>query len=187
MKITLTEFDGLIVIDPTVHSDARGFLQETWKQSTYAAAGLSENMVQDNLSWSSAGVLRGLHLQHPHGQAKLVHVLQGDIFDVTVDVRQNSPTFAKWFGIRLSEGNRRQVFIAPGFAHGFCVLSDSALVAYKCSEEYHPETELTIRWNDPRLAIHWPLESPELSEKDASALCLDEIPRDRLPTWTPNT
>ena len=173
MKTVSTEFDGLVVIEPTFHGDARGFLLETWKRSTYAAAEITEDMVQDNLTWSSAGVLRGLHLQHPKAQAKLVSVLQGDVFDVTVDVRQGSPTFAKWFGIHLSDSNRRQIFIAPGFAHGFCVLSDSALVAYKCSQEYDPSAELTIRWNDPKLAIDWPIGSPGLSAKDAAAPCLD--------------
>lgn len=187
MKIIATEFDRLVVVEPTVYSDARGYLLETWNQSRYAAEGMPGPMVQDNLSWSAQGVLRGLHFQNPHPQAKLVQVLQGEIFDVAVDIRRGSPTFAKWFGIRLSSDNRRQVYIPEGFAHGFCVLSESAMVSYKCSEEYRAESEMAIVWSDERLGIDWPVASPAVSPRDAAAPRLDEIPLDRLPSWRPAT
>jgi dTDP-4-dehydrorhamnose 3,5-epimerase len=182
MKIIPTQFDGLMVIEPRVFSDPRGYLVELWKQSRYTAAGMP-GMLQDNLSWSSRGILRGLHFQNPQEQAKLVFALVGEIFDVGVDVRLGSPTFGKWFGTRLSCENKRQMFLPAGFAHGFYVLSDSALVAYKCSQEYCPETEITIAWNDPQLAIAWPTRAPMLSAKDAAAAPLCEIPLDRLPRW----
>jgi dTDP-4-dehydrorhamnose 3,5-epimerase len=185
MKIVATEFDRLVVIEPTVFGDSRGFLLETWNQPRYAREGMPDPMVQDNLSRSSQGVLRGLHFQYPHPQAKLVFVLEGEICDVAVDVRRGSPTFARWFSVRLSADNRRQVYIPTGFAHGFCVLSTSALVSYKCSEIYRPETEMTIVWNDPRLAIDWPIDKPIMSPKDAGAPRFDEIPSERLPTWSP--
>jgi dTDP-4-dehydrorhamnose 3,5-epimerase len=185
MKVVATEFDRLVVVEPTVYRDARGYLLETWNESRFAAEGMPGPMVQDNLSWSAQGVLRGLHFQNPNSQAKLVMVLQGEIFDVAVDVRRGSPTFANWFGIRLSADNQRQVYIPIGFAHGFCVLSESALVSYKCSETYRPETEMTILWCDARLAIDWPISGPTVSSKDATAPRFDEIPPDRLPTWRP--
>ncbi|MCE9553378.1 MAG: dTDP-4-dehydrorhamnose 3,5-epimerase [Planctomycetes bacterium] len=182
MKIITTQFDGLLVIEPPVFSDPRGYLVELWKQSRYTAAGMPA-MLQDNLSWSSRGVLRGLHFQNPQAQAKLVFALVGEIFDVAVDVRLGSPTFGKWFGTCLSCANKRQLFLPAGFAHGFCVLSDSALVAYKCSQEYCPETEITISWNDPQLAIKWPTFNPTLSAKDAAAVPLCKIPSEWLPLW----
>jgi len=187
MKIVSTKFDGLLVIEPNVFDDARGYLLETWNQARYAAAGMSALTAQDNLSRSSRGVLRGLHFQQPYAQAKLVYAIEGEIFDVAVDARHGSPTFARWFGIRLSGDNRRQVYMPPGFAHGFCVLSDTALVAYKCSEPYRPEAEMAILWNDPRLAIDWPIDSPALSAKDAAARRLDEISVEQLPQWQATT
>jgi dTDP-4-dehydrorhamnose 3,5-epimerase len=183
MKIVLTDFDGLVLLEPDVHSDPRGYLLETWNQPRYAQAGIHHQMLQENLSWSKAGVLRGLHFQNPHAQAKLIMVLAGEIFDVAVDVRRGSPTFAKWFGTRLSADNRRQLFIPQGFAHGFCVLSDAALVSYKCSETYHAESELAILWKDERLGIDWPVKAPVLSAKDAAAARFDDIPPQRLPAW----
>lgn len=187
MKVVSTSFDGLFIIEPVVYSDARGFLLETWNQARYAAAGIPDSMVQDNLSRSAQGVLRGLHFQSPSAQAKLVTVISGEIFDVAVDIRRGSPTFAKWFGIRLASANQRQVYIPQGFAHGYCVLSESAIVSYKCSEAYRPEAEMAIVWNDPRLAIDWPITGPTVSPRDTAAARFDEIPLDRLPEWRPNS
>jgi dTDP-4-dehydrorhamnose 3,5-epimerase len=183
MKIIPTELAGLVMVEPQVHTDLRGYLVEHWKHSSYAAAGIPELPLQDNLSYSTKGVLRGLHFQHPVGQAKLVSVLAGEIYDVAVDVRVGSATFARWFATRLSCDNRRQLFIPVGFAHGFCVVSDSALVSYKCSQEYQPELARTILWCDPRLAIPWPVANPTLSEKDACAVTLAEQSVDALPAF----
>ena len=141
--------------------------------------------MQDNVSFSAAGVLRGLHFQNPNGQAKLVSALQGEIFDVAVDVRAGSPHFGRWTGARLSGENGRQLYIPRGFAHGFCVLSDAARVTYKCDAFYDPAVELSIAWNDPKIAIDWPLESPVLSKKDAAAPRLADIDRGRLPVFEP--
>jgi dTDP-4-dehydrorhamnose 3,5-epimerase len=181
MKITRTDFDGLLIVEPTVYKDSRGHFVETWKESCYKSVGLSKRMVQDNLSWSRRGVLRGLHFQHPRPQEKLVHVLAGEVFDVVVDVRQGSPTFGKWFATRLSDQNKCQLYIPAGLAHGFCVLSDAALVAYKCTEEYCRDTERSLAWNDPRIAIDWPIKEPILSSKDQLAPLLEDIPSDHLP------
>jgi dTDP-4-dehydrorhamnose 3,5-epimerase len=183
MKTVATEFEGLLVLEPTVFSDARGFLLETWNQPRYAAAGVPAPMVQDNLSRSVQGVVRGLHFQNPRPQAKLVFVLEGEIFDVAVDVRRGSPTFGRWFSVRLSAENKRQLYIPVGFAHGFGVLSPTALVSYKCSDVYQPEAEMTILWNDPRLAIDWPISNPIVSPRDAAAPTFDAIPPARLPAW----
>lgn len=181
MKVTKTKLRGVLVLDPDVYEDERGFFLETWSQRRYAELGIDQAFVQDNVSSSKKGVLRGLHLQHPHGQGKLVQVLSGDVFDVAVDVRVDSPTFGQWEGMVLSGANRRQLWIPPGFAHGFCVLSESALFAYKCSDFYRREAELGVIWNDPDLAIDWPLQAPRLSQKDAEFPRLAEIPRERLP------
>ncbi len=180
MNVIPTELPGLLVIEPVVHGDQRGYFVETWNHARYASAGLDVNFVQDNLSFSCRGTLRGLHFQNPHAQGKLIYVLQGEVFDVAVDVRQGSRTFGRWFGVTLSAENSRQVYIPPGFAHGFCVTSESALVAYKCTQLYEPRSEGTIRWDDPQLGIAWPVLEPCLSEKDRRAPCLDEIPQQRL-------
>lgn len=181
MRILRTPFDGLVIVEPAVYTDARGQFLETWRESRYGESGLLGRVAQDNVSWSSQGVLRGLHYQFPDAQQKLVHVLDGEIFDVVVDVRRGSATFAKWFGVTLSSSNHRQLFMPEGFAHGFCVMSPAALVAYKCSAEYNPDAETTIAWNDPQIAIEWPIENPILSEKDAAAPNLARIPHGRLP------
>jgi dTDP-4-dehydrorhamnose 3,5-epimerase len=139
--------------------------------------------VQDNVSFSKRGVLRGLHYQHPFGQGKLVGVLLGAVFDVAVDVRRGSPTFGRWAGECLSAENKRQLYIPPGFAHGFLVTSAEALVAYKCTEYYHPEAERSIRWDDERIAIAWPLDGPVVSAKDDVAVPLDEMPDELLPAF----
>lgn len=170
----------VLVIEPEVHRDHRGHFLETWREPRYRAAGVEADFVQDNLARSRAGVLRGLHFQHPHGQGKLLQAVRGAVFDVTVDVRTGSPTFGDWFGTRLDDEDRRQLWVPPGFAHGYLVLEAPADVHYKCTEVYHPEAEHTLRWDDPAVGIEWPLaeagpDAPELSEKDAGAPTLAEL------------
>ena len=181
MKIIKTRLPEVLLIEPTVHGDHRGFFLETYNAQRYAAAGIPDRFVQDNLSSSQRGTLRGLHLQHPYSQGKLVQVLEGEVFDVAVDVRVGSPTFGNWVGETLSAENRRQLWVPEGFAHGFCVTSERALFAYKCTDFYHRETELSVRWDDPALAIDWPLKEVRLSPKDAEAPTLAEIAGTRLP------
>lgn len=181
MKVERTKLAGIVVLEPDVYEDDRGYFLETWSEKRYAEAGVPERLVQDNLSMSRKGVLRGLHLQHPHGQGKLVQVLAGEVFDVAVDVRVGSPTYGQWLGTILSSTNKRQVYIPPGFAHGFCVLSDEALFAYKCTEFYRRESELGIIYCDPDIGIDWPVAQPVLSGKDAEFPRLAEVDPDRLP------
>ena len=181
LRVSPTAIPEVLAIDPVVFGDPRGYFLEVWQQERYASVGLPREFVQDNVSRSAGGILRGLHLQHPFGQGKLVHVLEGEIFDVAVDVRIGSPTFGRWVGEVLSGDNHRQLYVPPGFAHGFCVTSPHALVSYKVTELYHPETELTIAWNDPALGIQWPVSTPSLSAKDASAPRLHDLPASRLP------
>lgn len=168
-KFTETGFEGLIVIEPRVFNDDRGYFMESFNSDSFKAAGLEKLFVQDNQSRSTKGVLRGLHYQKLFPQGKLVRVLSGEIFDVAVDVRRDSATYKKWFGMVLSEENKKQLYIPEGFAHGFLVLSDEADFFYKCTELYHPEDEYGIIWNDAEIEIEWPLEAiGELivSEKD---------------------
>ena len=158
---------GIILIEPRVLSDARGFFMETYRRSDFAAAGIDEPFVQENHSASERGVLRGLHYQKPpHAQSKLIRVLTGEIFDVAVDLRPNSPTTGRWVGTKLSAANRRMVYLPQWCAHGFCVVSESAEVVYMMTNEYTPEHESGFMWNDPTLAIDWPVSSPTLSERD---------------------
>lgn len=187
MKVTPLRLPGVLRIEPKVFGDERGFFLETWQQARYAEAGVPETFVQDNLSRSRQGILRGLHLQHPHGQGKLVYVIEGEVFDVAVDVRVGSPTFGAWVGDTLSSETKRQLYIPPGFAHGFCVTSENAIFAYKCTEAYHPETELGVAWNDPALGIEWPIDSPTLSQKDAGFPRLADIPEAKLPRYVEAT
>jgi dTDP-4-dehydrorhamnose 3,5-epimerase len=182
LKVTSSGIPGVILVEPRVVFDARGLFCESYSVDRYREAGIPGPFVQDNLSKSRRGVLRGLHLQHPHGQGKLVGVVHGEVFDVAVDVRRNSPTFRQWIGARLSGENMRQVYIPPGFAHGFLVLSDEALLFYKCTDFYHPESELTVRWNDPEIHVEWPMDDVILSERDRAAPLLAEIDRASLPT-----
>jgi len=177
-----TAIEGVLLIDPAVYGDARGYFFECWHADRYAAMGLPAHFVQDNVSRSRRGVLRGLHVQQPFPQGKLVQVLDGEVFDVAVDVRVGSPTFGLWSGHYLSAANHHQLYLPPGVAHGFCVVSDSALLSYKCTEFYHPETEFTIAWNDPAIGIVWPEDTPVLSEKDRHAPHLNES-SERLPRW----
>lgn len=180
MKVTRCAIAGLLIIEPQVFGDARGFFLETWHEQRYRAAGLDLRFVQDNLSRSRRGSLRGLHFQNPNSQGKLVWVLEGEVFDVAVDLRRSSPTFGRWHGLNLSAQNRLQFFVPPGFAHGFAVLSESALFAYKCTEFYSPKDELTLRWDDPEVGVRWPVSDVVLSEKDNRGLRLRELPSDRL-------
>ena len=180
MNVIAVELRGLLIIEPKVFGDARGFFMETWNRNRYREAGLTADFVQDNLSFSHRRALRGLHFQNPVPQGKLVSVLQGEVFDVAVDLRRSSPTFGKWHGLTLSGENKRQFFVPPGFAHGFAVMSETALFHYKCTEMYSPGNELTIRWDDPDLGIKWPLKDPTLSEKDAKGLLLKNVPQERL-------
>ena len=182
MRVEPTELPGVLILEPRVFGDARGFFTETWHARRYAEAGLREAFVQDNLSFSQRGVLRGLHYQNPHGQGKLVYVLQGTVFDVAVDIRVGSPTFGRWVGVTLSAENRRQFWVPPGFAHGFCVTSETALFAYKCSDYYAPEHEGSVLWNDPAIGIAWPVREPTVSPKDAAAPRLADL-LDRLPRF----
>ncbi len=156
IKVTKTPIEGLYVIEPTVHGDSRGYFMETYNYNDMKEAGLDMVFVQDNQSKSTKGVLRGLHYQIKHPQGKLVRVIKGRVFDVAVDIRKGRPTYSKWFGIELSEENKKQFYISPGFAHGFLVLSDEAEFCYKCTDFYHPEDEGGIAWNDPTIAIAWP-------------------------------
>ena len=181
MKLVATELDGVVIIEPRVFGDARGSFWETFHAPRFAAAGLPGDFPQDNVSVSERGVLRGLHLQHPHGQGKLVQVLAGEVWDVAVDVRAGSPSFGRWVGVTLSAENKRQMYVPAGFAHGFCVTSDVAVFHYKCTDLYHPECELGVRWDDPALAIDWPIAAPLVSDKDARHPRLADIPRERLP------
>jgi dTDP-4-dehydrorhamnose 3,5-epimerase len=180
MKITTTPIDGLLVLEPDVFRDERGFFLETFHEQKYDYLGIKSKFVQDNLSLSSKGILRGLHFQYRHPQAKLVQVILGEVFDVVVDIRQGSPTFGKWFGIMLSQNNLYQMFIPEGFAHGYWVVSETALFAYKCSDFYSPADEGGLLWSDPDIGIQWPASEPVLSQKDSRLPRLSEFPKDWL-------
>ncbi|MBV8267961.1 MAG: dTDP-4-dehydrorhamnose 3,5-epimerase [Planctomycetaceae bacterium] len=183
MNIIPTSLPEVVVVEPKVFGDERGFFMETYNHGRYGAAGLPSAFVQDNVSFSAKGVLRGLHYQEPYPQGKLLFVLQGEIFDVAVDIRRGSPSFGRWVGVTLSSGNKRQLYVPPGFAHGFCVTSDTALVIYKCTEVYRPEADHGVRWDDPRIGVEWPAGQPLLSEKDRRAPLLSEVPPDELPDY----
>lgn len=187
MKVLDTALPGVKIIEPQVFRDARGFFMETWQQARYTAHGLPGCFVQDNVSLSRCGTVRGLHFQNPHAQGKLVYVLQGEVFDVAVDIRRGSPTFGRWEGVVLSADNRRQFYIPAGYAHGFCVVSESALVVYKCTDFYVPQAERGIRWDDPDLGIAWPVRTPLLSPKDAGYPRLKEVPLEWLPLYSSET
>jgi dTDP-4-dehydrorhamnose 3,5-epimerase len=176
MKIEPTALPGVLVIAPRIFADERGRFLETYHAERYAAAGLPARFVQDNYSRSQRGTLRGLHFQEPTAQGKLVQVLRGSVFDVAVDIRRGSPTFGRWFGLELDGESMTQLWIPPGFAHGFCVTSDEADFVYKCTAPYAPAHERAIRWDDAQLGIRWPVERPLLSPKDAAAPSLAEAP-----------
>ena len=169
MKVSKTPLQDLLLVEIDIHRDSRGHFAETWNARRYLEAGIPAKFVQENVSFSQRGVLRGLHFQLPHAQSKLVQVLQGAVFDVAVDLRKKSPSFGKWWGTELSGENGKQLYIPEGFAHGFLVTADNTMFSYHCSELYHPESEHTLLWNDPDLNIQWPNEHPLLSPKDAAA------------------
>ena len=183
MKVEAAKIPDVLIIEPVVHGDDRGYFMEAYSRDRYTAAGIPSEFVQDNLSLSGRGILRGLHLQHPNDQGKLCSVLEGVVFDVAVDVRVGSPTFGQWAGVTLSSTNKRQVYIPPGFAHGLCVLSDGTLFSYKCTDFYAPSSEIGVAWNDPDIAIDWPIESPQLSAKDQRNPRLRDIPMGSLPRY----
>ncbi|MDD3182941.1 MAG: dTDP-4-dehydrorhamnose 3,5-epimerase [Alphaproteobacteria bacterium] len=169
MEIVKTQIDGVLLIKPKVWGDQRGFFVETWQKDRYEAAGITQPFVQDNHSKSSFGILRGLHFQKKRPQGKLVSVSLGRVFDVALDIRKESPTFGKWYGVELTQENQWQLWVEPGLAHGFVVTSDVAHFHYKCTEFYCPEDEGAIRWDDPEIAINWPNLDPVLSKKDREA------------------
>lgn len=176
MNVIETSLQGCVIIEPTVYGDERGFFLETFQTEKYAAvAGIHTPFVQDNHSRSTRGVLRGLHFQKTKPQGKLVRVVRGEVFDVAVDLRKGSTTFGRWEGVILSENNKRQFWVPPGFAHGFLVLSEIADFEYKCTDYYDPSDEGCVLWNDPALNIDWPLGKPILSHKDANAQLLREV------------
>lgn len=181
MRVLKTGLDGVVIIEPRVFGDERGFFHESWKASSYGKHGLPGHFDQANISRSQKGVLRGLHYQYRQPQGKLVSVLEGRIFDVAVDVRPGSVSFGQWAGVELSSKNHRQLYVPEGFAHGFIVLSETALFHYHCTTEYAQEYEVAIAWNDPDIGIVWPCEPGSLSGKDQNAPRLCEIPSDRLP------
>jgi dTDP-4-dehydrorhamnose 3,5-epimerase len=175
MEIIKTSIPEVIVFVPPVFTDSRGYFLETYQQQKYAEAGISKPFVQDNQSYSTKNVLRGLHFQLRHPQAKLVRVTQGTVFDVAIDIRKHSPTFGKWHGEILSAENKKQMYVPENFAHGFCVLSDSAEFLYKCTDFYVPGDESGLIWNDPQLGIDWPIDRPILSDKDAALPSLADV------------
>ncbi|MBR9978036.1 MAG: dTDP-4-dehydrorhamnose 3,5-epimerase [Bacteroidetes bacterium] len=176
MTFSETTLSGVLLITPSVHGDSRGFFLESYRLEWFAQRGIPP-FVQDNHSRSVRNTLRGLHFQHPHGQGKLIRVTSGAVYDVLVDVRLGSPAFGEWEGYELSADNYRMLYVPPGFAHGFCVLSDSADFIYKCTEYYHRDSEQTLLWNDPALAVEWPVQEPILSEKDRNGVPLKELSR----------
>jgi dTDP-4-dehydrorhamnose 3,5-epimerase len=181
VEVTETSLPGVLLIRPRVFRDDRGRFLETWREERYADAGIPGPFVQDNAASSTRGVVRGLHYQYPEPQGKLVMALEGEVFDVAVDVRRSSPNFGQWVGARLSGENGHQLWIPEGFAHGYAVLSDRAIFAYKCTRPYSPDADAAIRWDDPAVGIEWPVSDPLLSEKDARAPLLGDVHPDRLP------
>lgn len=185
MKIIQTSLPGCVVIEPAVFGDARGAFYETFNAERFAEHGLPTSFVQSNVSTSSHGVLRGLHYQWPRPQGKLVTVLEGEVYDVAVDIRRGSPTYGRWEAVILSAENKRQFWIPEGFAHGFVVLGERALFSYLCTDVYRPQFDANVAWNDAAIGIDWPVAEPQLSGKDAKAPLLADIAQDRLPVYTP--
>jgi len=180
VKVTPTGIPDVVVIEPVVHRDGRGFFLESYHADRYREHGITGPFLQDNHSRSGARTLRGLHLQLRRPQGKLVRVIEGEVFDVAVDVRRGSPTFGKWVGVHLTAENFRQVYVPPGFAHGFCVLSDVAQLEYKCTDLYDPASEIGIAWNDPAIGISWPVTDPLLSARDRQHPTLAQV-AEKLP------
>lgn len=185
MKVIQTPLPGCVVIEPAVFGDERGAFYETWNAERFAEHGLPTRFVQSNVSTSSRGVLRGLHYQWPRPQGKLVTVLEGEVYDVAVDIRRGSPTFGRWEAVILSAQNKRQFWIPEGFAHGFAVLSERAVFSYLCTDVYVREADAGVAWNDAQIAVDWPISDPQLSDKDQRAPFLADIAADRLPVYQP--
>ncbi|MEW6441805.1 MAG: dTDP-4-dehydrorhamnose 3,5-epimerase [bacterium] len=175
MKFIPTELEGVVIVEPVVYRDARGFFLESYHAAKFGEGGIGATFVQDNHSRSVRGTVRGLHAQRTHPQGKLIRVVEGEVFDVAVDIRHGSATAGRWVGTTLSADNFRLLYIPPGFAHGFCVVSDRAQVEYKCTDFYAPGDELTILWNDPDIGILWPVQDPILSPKDRNGTPLREV------------
>jgi dTDP-4-dehydrorhamnose 3,5-epimerase len=185
VKVVETSLPGCVVVEPAVFGDDRGFFFETWNAERYGQQGLPTKFVQSNVSSSSRGVLRGLHYQWPNPQGKLVSVLEGEVYDVAVDIRRGSPTFGQWAAVILSAENKRQFWIPEGFAHGFAVLSERAIFSYLCTAQYDKAADAGVRWNDPAIGIDWPVSAPLLSAKDEAAPLLADIAPERLPVYVP--
>jgi len=183
MRVAATDLPGVLVIEPEVYRDGRGFFVETYRVDRYREHGMTGPFVQDNQSRSTFNTLRGLHLQLRHPQGKLLRVIEGKVFDVAVDVRRGSPHFGRWVSVELSAENFKQVYVPPGFAHGFCVLSPVAQIEYKCTELYDPDSEIGILWSDPAIGIAWPVRDPLLSPRDSKHPTLAEL-GDTLPVWS---
>ena len=182
MRVVPTDLPGVVVIEPEVHADGRGFFLETYHAERYEQHGVRGPFVQDNHSRSTAGTVRGLHLQLRRPQGKLIRVIEGEVYDVAVDVRRGSPTFGRWVAVTLTSDNFRQCYVPPGFAHGFCVLTPLAQVEYKCTDLYDRASEIGVAWNDPALAIPWPVREPILSRRDSRHPTLAQL-GDQLPVW----
>ena len=183
MNIKETNIPGVLILEPKVFTDDRGYFLETWNSMRYEQAGIPGPFVQDNISFSTKGILRGLHFQYPQSQGKLIQVLLGEVMDIVVDIRVGSPTYGQWISEVLSESNHRQMYIPPGFAHGYCVTSEAAIFSYKCTDFYNPATEHGIIWNDPDIGIEWPVAEPILSKKDAVYPRLEEFQPENLPQF----
>lgn len=183
MKVIETKLPGVILLEPDLYPDDRGWFLETWSRKRYEDAGVGEKFVQDNVSFSAKDILRGLHFQYPKSQGKLVQVLSGEVFDVAVDIRVGSPAFGGWVSAALSQSSHKQMYVPAGFAHGFCVLSETAIFSYKCTDYYSPSGEFGIVWNDPDIGIDWPVTAPVLSKKDAGYPLLRDIPEHKLPKY----
>jgi dTDP-4-dehydrorhamnose 3,5-epimerase len=183
VNVTPSALPEVLLVEPAIYGDARGYFFESFHAARYADGGIPGPFVQDNVSFSQRGVLRGLHFQQPNAQGKLISVLSGEIFDVAVDVRVGSPTFGQWVGAILTADNPQQLWVPEGFAHGYLVLSPQALVSYKCTGYYHPASELSIRWDDPRIGIEWPTRDVTLSPRDSAGPFLSDMDRSRLPSY----
>ncbi len=183
MNVIPSTLREVLIVEPKVFGDARGFFVETWQQERYASHGIGPTFVQDNMSRSSRGVLRGLHYQWPNPQGKLVSVADGEVLDVAVDIRVGSPTFGRWAAVRLSAENKRQLYVPPGFAHGFTVVSETALFVYKCTEPYMPQFDRGIRYDDPAIGVDWETTNPTLSAKDVGLPLLADVAPENLPRY----
>jgi dTDP-4-dehydrorhamnose 3,5-epimerase len=185
MKVIKTPLSDVVIIEPQVFGDARGFFYESYNRASYHKAGIDAEFIQSNVSRSARGVLRGLHYQWPNPQGKLVSVLEGEVYDVAVDIRRGSPTFGQSAGVMLTAENHRHFWVPEGFAHGFCVLSEFATFSYQCTALYDREADAGIRWNDAELGIDWPISAPLLSEKDGKTPLLKDVAPERLPIYVP--